>query len=77
MRPLPNSLGFCAALSLLFMAQDALNTDEAFRTAPVAERLKTIRETISAIQADEPAIRLPLAQYWGFRNCISGYWRNC
>jgi len=73
--PVCHSLALTAALCLTAAAPDDGSRAPVWAGASVSEKLRIIRQSVGA-REPRPADEQPvLAQRW--RNCISGYWRNC
>ena len=75
--PVSHSIVLTAALCLAAAApdHDQAGRAPAWGGASVSEKLRIIRQSIGSHEF-APTNKQPiLAQNW--RNCISGYWRNC
>jgi hypothetical protein len=74
--PISHSIALSAALCLTVAARaELINHIPAASGASVAEKLRIIRDTVSSLTSIPAHERPTLAQKW--RNCISGFWRNC
>lgn len=73
--PIPHPLVLSAALCLTFAPGDEAKQIADFGGASISEKLRIIRESFGSLQTPPAHERPLLAQKW--RNCISGYWRNC
>jgi hypothetical protein len=74
--PVSNLILLMAALCLTAAAaDDPVGRPPAWDGASVSEKLRIIRQNIGSHEAAPTNKRPVLAQNW--RNCISGYWRNC
>jgi hypothetical protein len=73
--PVSHPIVLTAALCLTAAAPDQIGQASVWGEASVSEKLRIIRQSIGSHEV-APANKLPvLGQNW--RNCISGYWRNC
>ena len=70
------SAPFIAAVCLALAAQETSGSAPSFSSQPVAEKLRIAREIVSVLQQKLDMTEMRLAQYY-WRNCFSGYWRNC
>jgi hypothetical protein len=73
--PVSRPIVLTAALCLTAAASDHAGQASAWGEASVSEKLRIIRQSIGFHEAALTNERPTLAQNW--RNCISGYWRNC
>jgi hypothetical protein len=73
--PVSHPIVLTAALWLTAAAPDQAGQASAWDGASVSEKLRIIRQSIGSHEAAPTNKRPVLAQNW--RNCISGYWRNC
>jgi hypothetical protein len=64
-----------AALCLTAVAPDQASQTAAWGGASVSQKLRIIRQSFGYIDAIAQNERPAAGQKW--RNCISGYWRNC
>ena len=73
--PVSHPLILAAALSLTAAAPDEAIRAPVWAGASVSEKLRMIRESVRLRESVPASERPVVAQKW--RNCISGYWRNC
>ena len=73
--PMSHPIVLTAALCLTAAAPNQAGQASAWGGASVSEKLRIIRQIIGSHEAAPTNERPILAQNW--RNCISGYWRNC
>jgi len=73
--PVSHSVLIAAALCLTAAAPDEATRASVWAGASVSEKLRIIRQSFSSGETATAKERPVLAQKW--RNCISGYWRNC
>jgi hypothetical protein len=72
--PVSHPLLITAALCLTAAAHETSQVS-IWADASVSEKLRIIRQSVSARETAFVNKGSVLAQNW--RNCISGYWRNC
>jgi hypothetical protein len=73
--PMSHPIVLTAALCLTAAAPNQIGQASAWGEASVSEKLRIIRHIIGSHEVAPMNERPILAQNW--RNCISGYWRNC
>ncbi len=73
--PISHPLVLSAALCLTVAARGEASKITEPANASVSEKLRIIRESVGLLKTRPGNERSVLAQKW--RNCISGYWRNC
>jgi len=73
--PVSHPIVLTAALCLTAAAPGESSLPLVWSGLSVSEKLRIIRESASLRETAPANQRLLLAQSW--RNCISGYWRNC
>jgi hypothetical protein len=74
-RYLVHSTGLFAALCLALAVSGESGEKQNSSGVTVSERLLTVRQHISHLQKGREKNNLKVTQFW--RNCFSGYWRNC
>ena len=79
MPPMRHSAGLLAACCLALLAGRTSVSEASDAGQSVAAKLRIVRESVSAFGEQSAREQPPrLAQMWGnWRNCFSGYWRNC
>jgi hypothetical protein len=73
--PVSHPILITAALWLTAAAADETSQVPVWKGASVSEKLRTIRQTLGSVDTMAANERPAAGQKW--RNCISGYWRNC
>jgi len=73
--PVSHPILIAAALWLTAAAADETSQTPVWKDASVSERLRIIRQTLGSVDTIAANERPAAGQKW--RNCISGYWRNC
>lgn len=73
--PVSHPILITAALCLTATAPDEASRAPVWAGASVSEKLRIIRQSFSSGETAAAKEGPVLAQKW--RNCISGYWRNC
>jgi hypothetical protein len=73
--PVSHPIVLTAALCLTVAAPDPTGRTFLGNGGSVSEKLRIVRQSIGSREAPPKSTRPVLAQNW--RNCISGYWRNC
>jgi hypothetical protein len=73
--PVSHPIVLTAALCLTAAAPGESSQPLVWSGLSVSEKLRIIRESASSRETPPANKRSLLAQSW--RNCISGYWRNC
>jgi hypothetical protein len=73
MRPSIQTTTLFAAVLLTIAAQNDPIREQLSNEVSIAEKLRIVRDRVTALQSTPAAGQPALAQ----RACISGYWRNC
>ena len=73
--PVSHPLLITAALCLTAAATDGASQPPVWAGASVSEKLRIIRQSLGSVDTIAANERPAAGQKW--RNCISGYWRNC
>jgi len=73
--PVSQSIALTTALCLTTLAPEKASSSFGSDEISISEKLRLIRENVGSLDAARPIERRLMAQNW--RNCISGYWRNC
>ena len=73
--PVSHPILITAALWLTAAATDDTSQLTVWNGASVSEKLRIIRQNLGSVGAAAANERPGAGQNW--RNCISGYWRNC
>jgi hypothetical protein len=73
--PLSHSIALTTALCLTAAAPEKASSSLGSDEISVSEKLRLIRENVGSLDTVRASERPLMAQNW--RNCISGYWRNC
>jgi hypothetical protein len=73
--PVSHPIVLTAALWLTAAATDETNQAPVWNGASVSEKLRIIRQSLGSVDTIAADERPAAGHKW--RNCISGYWRNC
>jgi hypothetical protein len=73
--PVSHPIVLTAALWLTAAATDETSQVPVWNGASVSEKLRIIRQSLGSVDTIAADERPAAGQKW--RNCISGYWRNC